>query len=59
MKMSTYSLRLIWSGSDSEKRKVVRGRGRGDRCCPTECIAGPGSPISRANKIDRVQKINK
>lgn len=22
-----------------------------NRCCPGECIAGPGSPITRVNKI--------
>ncbi len=25
---------------------------RDDRCCPSECIAGPGSPISRYNKFN-------
>lgn len=33
---------------DGKKEKEVRVR---DRCCPGECIGGPGSPITRSNPM--------
>lgn len=36
---------LLCDGKKAKISHVV------NRCCPGECIAGPGSPITRYNKI--------
>lgn len=36
---------LLCDGRKEKPTHVV------NRCCPGECIAGPGSPITRSNKI--------
>lgn len=43
--MEEIEFELLCDGNMEEGTHVV------NRCCPGECIAGPGSPITRCNKI--------
>ena len=38
-------IQLLCSGGSEYRSHIV------NRCCPGECIAGPGSPLTRYNKI--------